>query len=67
MQGVRIFFHFFASRQVKISFYFTNNINVFPTVIFHYMILKDEKNLSVTVYSALYLLICSSSAYRKKF
>lgn len=28
-EGVRVFFHFFASKQVKILFYFPNNINIF--------------------------------------
>lgn len=61
------FVYFFASRQVKILFCFTNNINVLAAA---YISLHDpqrRKELSVTVCSALYLLICSSSAYRRSF
>lgn len=65
--GGRIFFHFFASRQVKFLFYFTKVINVFAAA---YISLHDPqkgKTTSITVCLALHLLICSSSAQRKKF
>lgn len=61
------FVHFFASRQVKILFYFTNYIHVFAAAYISFHDPQRRKEQSITVCSALYLLICSSSAYRKKF